>query len=83
MSTDYLPLSARALIAYGLFALPLSLLALPVYVQVPQLYAGGLAMPLTLVGTILLAARLLDAVRSEEHTSELQFTATSRMPSSA
>ncbi len=62
MSTDHPSLSARALIAYGLFALPLSLLALPVYVQVPQLYAGSLGMPLALVGAILLAARLLDAV---------------------
>ena len=61
MSTGTTSLSARALIAYGLFALPLSLLALPVYVQVPQLYAGHLGMPLALVGTILLAARLLDA----------------------
>lgn len=61
MSTGTTSLSARALIAYGLFALPLSLLALPVYVQVPQLYAGNLGMPLALVGTILLAARLLDA----------------------
>ena len=56
------PLNARALISYGLFALPLSLLALPVYVQVPQLYAGSLGMPLALVGTMLLAARLLDAI---------------------
>lgn len=53
--------SGRDLIAYGLFGLPLSLVALPVYVQVPQLYAGSLGLTLTLVGTILLAARLLDA----------------------
>ena len=62
MSTDAISLSARGLFSYGLFALPLSLLALPVYVQVPQLYAGELGMPLALVGMILLAARLLDAV---------------------
>ena len=62
MNMSVTPLNARALIAYGLFALPLSLLALPVYVQVPQLYAGSLGMPLALVGTILLAARLLDAI---------------------
>ena len=41
--------------------LPLSLLALPVYVQVPQLYAGTLGLSLGRVGAILLAARLLDA----------------------
>lgn len=62
MSNEASALSARALVAYGLFALPLSLLALPVYVQVPQLYAGQLGMPLALVGTILLAARLADAL---------------------
>lgn len=61
MSAETSLLNARALIAYGVFALPLSLLALPVYVQVPQLYAATLGMPLALVGTILLAARLLDA----------------------
>ncbi len=54
-------LSSRQLMAYGLFGLPLALVALPVYVQVPQLYSAGLGMPLTLVGTILLAARVLDA----------------------
>ncbi|MFM8467435.1 MAG: MFS transporter [Oxalobacteraceae bacterium] len=62
MTTSTRSLSARALLAYGGFALPLSLLALPVYVQVPQLYAGQLGVPLALVGTILLAARLLDAI---------------------
>lgn len=53
--------SRRELLAYGLFGLPLALVALPVYVQVPQLYASGLGMPLTMVGAILLGARVLDA----------------------
>lgn len=53
--------SLRQLLAYGLFGLPLSLLALPVYVQVPQLYAGTLGLSLTAVGSLLLAARLFDA----------------------
>lgn len=53
--------SFRQLFAYGLFGLPLSLLALPVYVQVPQLYAGTLGLSLTAVGAVLLAARLFDA----------------------
>lgn len=53
--------SLRQLFAYGLFGLPLSLLALPVYVQVPQLYAGTLGLSLTAVGSLLLAARLFDA----------------------
>lgn len=54
-------LSRRELLAYGLFGLPLALVALPVYVQVPQLYAAGLGMSLTVVGAILLGARVLDA----------------------
>ncbi len=54
-------LSTRKLLAYGMFGLPLALVALPVYVLVPQLYAGSLGLSLTAVGTILLAARVLDA----------------------
>lgn len=54
-------LSVRDLLAYGAFGLPLALLALPVYVLVPQLYAASLGLSLTAVGVILLAARVLDA----------------------
>ena len=54
-------LTRAQLFSYGLFGLPLALVALPVYVMVPQLYAGTLQMPLTMVGAILLAARVLDA----------------------
>jgi Na+/melibiose symporter-like transporter len=54
-------LTRAQLFTYGLFGLPLALVALPVYVMVPQLYAGSLHMPLALVGAILLAARVLDA----------------------
>jgi Na+/melibiose symporter-like transporter len=48
-------------LSYGLFGLPLALVALPVYVLVPPLYAGSLGLSLTTVGLVLLAARLLDA----------------------
>ncbi len=54
-------LSTIDLLAYGVFGLPLALVALPVYVLVPQLYAGSLGLSLAAVGTILLAARVLDA----------------------
>lgn len=54
-------LSTRDLLAYGLFGLPLALVALPVYVFVPQLYAASLGLSLTTVGGILLVARALDA----------------------
>ena len=51
----------RSLLAYGLFGLPLALVALPLYVYVPQLYAERFGMSLSLIGAALLAARLLDA----------------------
>ncbi len=54
-------LSTADLLAYGVFGLPLALVALPVYVLVPQLYAGSLGLSLAAVGSILLAARVLDA----------------------
>ena len=54
-------LSAGALISYGLFGLPLALLALPIYVYVPQFYATHFAMSLARIGSTLLIARVLDA----------------------
>lgn len=49
-------------LAYALPALPLSLFALPLYVHVPKLYAEQAGLPLALIGTILLGARLFDAI---------------------
>lgn len=57
--TDTLP--SRELFAYGALGLPLAMAALPIYVHVPQLYAGSTGMSLGLLGGLLLAARLLDA----------------------
>ena len=53
--------SRTALLAYGLFGLPLALVALPVYVLVPQFYANGFGLSLFVIGSLLLAARVLDA----------------------
>ena len=53
---------ARALLAYGALGLPLAFAALPIYVHVPRLYADGLGLSLAMVGAVLLAARILDAV---------------------
>ena len=36
--------------------------ALPLYVHLPKFYGGELAMPLAIVGAILLATRVLDAI---------------------
>jgi len=46
---------------YGLLALPLAFVALPLYVQLPNHYATQFGMPLAWLGAVLLAARLLDA----------------------
>jgi len=54
-------LSTSALLSYGLFGLPLALVALPIYVYVPQFYADKFGMSLTLIGSALLLARILDA----------------------
>ncbi len=48
------------LLCYGLPALPLALLTLPFYVIVPGYYAS-VGVPIALVGSILLAVRLVDA----------------------
>jgi Na+/melibiose symporter-like transporter len=55
-------LGAGQLAAYGLLGLPLATAALPVYVHLPNLYGGALGMNLALLGAVLLAARLLDAL---------------------
>ncbi len=47
---------------YGALGLPLAFVALPLYVVLPNHYAGALGVPLALLGAVLLAARLLDAV---------------------
>lgn len=56
-------LTRRQLFAYALLAAPLAMAALPVYVHVPKFYGDTLGMPLALVGAILLAVRLFDAVQ--------------------
>lgn len=47
---------------YGALGLPLAFVALPLYVVLPNHYAGALGVPLAWLGAVLLAARLLDAV---------------------
>ncbi|MCX9154909.1 MFS transporter [Niveibacterium sp. 24ML] len=50
------------LLAYGALAVPLAFAALPLYVHVPKLYVDTVGLSLSLVGAVLLAARLGDAV---------------------
>ncbi len=53
-------LSNPALAAYAAASLPLAAAALPVYVHAPKFYSG-LGLDLALIGTLLLAVRVLDA----------------------
>ena len=55
-------LSRRILLAYGLPGLPLAALLLPLYVTLPAFYAVDLGLGFTVVGTVLLLARLWDVV---------------------
>ncbi|NMM36243.1 MAG: MFS transporter [Glaciimonas sp.] len=54
-------LTSFSYLSYGLFGLPLALVALPIYVYVPQFYAERFGLSLTLIGATLLAARIFDA----------------------
>ena len=54
-------LGADRVFAYGLLSLPLAFAALPIYVHVPRYYADAAGMELSLLGVILLGARLVDA----------------------
>ena len=49
-------------LTYGGLGLPLAFVALPLYVVLPNHYATAFGIPLATLGTLLLAARLLDAV---------------------
>ena len=56
------PLSRGDLFSYGIVALPLAMIALPIYVHVPKFYGDTLGVDLGVIGFVLLALRLLDGV---------------------
>jgi glycoside/pentoside/hexuronide:cation symporter, GPH family len=56
------PFHFTALLRYGLLALPLAFAALPLYVLLPLYYSKHYAVSLAALGSLLLAARLFDAV---------------------
>ncbi|NDI84315.1 MFS transporter [Undibacterium crateris] len=58
---DGVLLSRWQILAYALFAYPLAMLALPVYVYLPQFYSEQFGLSLSLIGSILLVSRMLDA----------------------
>ncbi|MRX07903.1 MFS transporter [Pseudoduganella sp. FT25W] len=49
------------MLSYGLFGMPLAMLALPIYVYVPQFYAQHSGLTLAVIGAALLAARTVAA----------------------
>ena len=55
------PIGLPLLLCYGFFGLPLAMVALPIYVYLPQFYAVRAGLPLALVGAVLLAARIAAA----------------------
>jgi Na+/melibiose symporter-like transporter len=51
----------RFFVSYGLFALPLAMVALPLYLMLPNFYGHALGVNLSLLGIVLFALRLVDA----------------------
>lgn len=51
-----------AVLAYGALGFPLAFAALPLYVHLPRLYAESVGLSLGLIGAVLLATRLGDAL---------------------
>lgn len=65
MSLPVAPAKASAhgeALAYGALGFPLAFAALPLYVHVPALYARTLGLSLALIGALMLATRVLDAL---------------------
>ncbi|MDN2713014.1 MFS transporter [Janthinobacterium sp. SUN118] len=58
MSTGASALDLPALFSYGLFGLPLAMLALPIYIYVAPFYAQRSSLDLAQIGAVLLAARI-------------------------
>lgn len=55
------PMTLPMLLYYGLFGMPLAMVALPIYVYLPQFYAERAGLPLAMIGAVLLAARVAAA----------------------
>lgn len=53
----------RQLLAYGVLALPLAWIALPLYVYMPKYYADHFGMSLEVIGMVLMMARLIDTLQ--------------------
>lgn len=56
-------LTKRALLQYGLLALPLAFAGMPIYIHAPDFYATTQGLSLSAIGLILLGIRFFDAVQ--------------------
>lgn len=56
-------ITPAALAAYGAMAFPLAFAGLPIYLHAPDFYAVTLNQPVAVLGTVLLALRLVDALQ--------------------
>jgi len=56
------PMRAASRFTYGIFAVPLAMGALPLYVHLPKFYGEVFGIGLAALGVVLLALRLVDAV---------------------
>lgn len=56
-------ITSKSLLQYGFIALPVAFAGFPLYVLAPDFYATRHGMSLSLLGTLLLAIRLFDAVQ--------------------
>lgn len=54
-------MTRAALLYYGVFGLPLAMVALPIYVYLPQFYAQRAGLSLAMIGAVLLTARVAAA----------------------
>lgn len=54
-------MTRAALLYYGVFGLPLAMVALPIYVYLPQFYAERAGLSLAMIGAVLLTARVAAA----------------------
>ena len=62
MTAPVSPLKKSQILSYALLSVPLAALTMPIYIFLPTYYAEDLGLGLSLVGLILLAARLWDVV---------------------
>lgn len=61
LTSEARPVGGAELIGYGLIGLPLAFVALPIYVHLPAVYAQA-GLSLGMIGSVLLLARLADAL---------------------